>query len=689
MSYIWSIECHPQASCWKLNNFAGMNKCYLSLIFFIALSFSLSGQTSISPTLNQRLADSLKPKNITTVTIAEALKVVQYASPDNADLMEEYRKLSKYIESEAPKLISEKKAEVYYALMLFSYNVNKRQKLWEYSNLVLKYIDRKNTKNYRNIGNCYTCRALVFSDDKKYSESIDNCYRALEYAGKLKNSDPLAIIYQILVNIHQVTYQYDKALYYNNISRNRDKKESPNYFKLFRFRYPLTEISVNLQIYLKDKKESALQRAETVLDSMGKSMMKDMTGRPLYNWHLYNAYVHYFKKDYAAAEAAFLESGKIDFYLKDWSIKESKTFQVLLYLKTNREKEAVDIFEKEQLQDGWIYATLLNKEIYNYFKSVKNFERANHYLEKLMSSEAFESQYKLQGEIILANNRYNVREKQFQIEQLGQKANIEKSQNQLKLAVLFILLLISFIFIVFIKRQSKIKRMAQEQLHKSKIALMEESLAEVDNKLFLERKSIGENIHNDLLGDLVALRYLTDDFSDKATDPSDKGAFTAISKELDSIYKQSRNYSHTLTTGEKQAEANTIFDYLKGIKERFSEANLLDVNYRIDEDDKSRLIAEAAFETQKVIHSIIKESIANTIKHSDAKEIAITINFPSPGLLRIAIKDNGKILSKREQKGIGLESLRTQIMAVGGSIAFTPMEDGFQTVSTIPFSAAA
>jgi signal transduction histidine kinase len=658
-----------------------MDKFYSSIFFLITLS--LSGQTTISTTFNQRLADSLKPKKIAAVTVAEASKIVQFATPETADLMTEYQKLSGYIESQAPKLNDTQKAQVYYALMVFSYNLNERYKLWEYSNLCLKYIDRNNKENYRNIASCYTCRALVFSDDKKFSESIDNCHQALKYAGKLKNSDPLAHIYQILVNIHQVTFQYDKALYYNNLSRNRDKKESPNYFKLFRFRYPLTEISLNIQIYLNTKKKSALQRAETILDSMGTNMMKDMKDRPLYNWHLYNAYVFYFKGNYSDAEREFLEAGKIDFYLKDWSIKESKTFQVLLYLKTNREQTAVDIFEKE-LADGRLYATLLNTEIYNYYKSIKNFEKANLYLEKLMSSEAFENTYKLEGEIILANNRYNVREKQFEIERLGQKASIEKSQNQLKLAVLFILLLLAVFFIMFINRQNKIKRMKQEQGHQAKITLMEESLADIDNKLFLERKSIGENIHNDLLGDLVALRYLTDDFHDKATDPSYKDAFTSISKELDSIYEQSRNYTHALTTGKRNSETNDIFDYLKGIKERFSEANLLEVEYHIEENDKSRLVSDAAFEIHKVIHSIIKESIANTIKHSDAKKISILINFPSPDLLRIEIKDNGKILSKKEQKGIGLESLKEQILAVGGKITFKEMQDGFQTASTIP-----
>src|SRR6478609_7412695 len=152
-----------------------MNKFYFSIFFFITLS--LSGQTKISATLNQRLADSIKPKRITDVTVEEASKIVQYASTDNADLLAEYQKLAAYVEKQVPKLNDDQKAKVYYALMIFSYNVNKRERLWEFSNLVLKYIDRNNKENYKNIGNCYTCRALVFSDDKKYSQSIDNCYK--------------------------------------------------------------------------------------------------------------------------------------------------------------------------------------------------------------------------------------------------------------------------------------------------------------------------------------------------------------------------------------------------------------------------------------------------------------------------------------------------------------------------------
>jgi signal transduction histidine kinase len=92
-------------------------------------------------------------------------------------------------------------------------------------------------------------------------------------------------------------------------------------------------------------------------------------------------------------------------------------------------------------------------------------------------------------------------------------------------------------------------------------------------------------------------------------------------------------------------------------------------------------IEDLAFSTTDIlqISRIIQESVANILRHSNAKRVAISLTGEDGQGLRILIKDDGKPVDAPDPEGPGrgLRSMRTRAAAMGGDAHFTANADGF------------
>ena len=68
------------------------------------------------------------------------------------------------------------------------------------------------------------------------------------------------------------------------------------------------------------------------------------------------------------------------------------------------------------------------------------------------------------------------------------------------------------------------------------------------------------------------------------------------------------------------------------------------------------------------IIAILKEALANVIKHSNATEVKICL-FEHPSLFQVIIQDNGRVF-KTNPNGIGLENIRQRVDALKGIVNF-------------------
>ena len=81
--------------------------------------------------------------------------------------------------------------------------------------------------------------------------------------------------------------------------------------------------------------------------------------------------------------------------------------------------------------------------------------------------------------------------------------------------------------------------------------------------------------------------------------------------------------------------------------------------------------------------TIIKESVNNVIKHSNADKMLILIR-EHPAFFQLIIEDNGKCPQNTNTNGIGLLNMQDRVETLGGIIRITPSESGFKIFISIP-----
>jgi signal transduction histidine kinase len=89
-------------------------------------------------------------------------------------------------------------------------------------------------------------------------------------------------------------------------------------------------------------------------------------------------------------------------------------------------------------------------------------------------------------------------------------------------------------------------------------------------------------------------------------------------------------------------------------------------------------------ETSIIIFRMLQEFFSNTIKHSKAKSLNVSLNFTEK-LLEIIAKDNGVGFSIKDTKfsGIGLENIKNRAKMINASAAFSSEINGGTTLKII------
>lgn len=80
--------------------------------------------------------------------------------------------------------------------------------------------------------------------------------------------------------------------------------------------------------------------------------------------------------------------------------------------------------------------------------------------------------------------------------------------------------------------------------------------------------------------------------------------------------------------------------------------------------------------------TIIKESLSNIIKHSNATDVLISIR-EHPALYQLVIKDNGNSGKYLSEKGIGIKNISDRVSALGGNLNIND-DNGFRIFISIP-----
>jgi signal transduction histidine kinase len=240
-------------------------------------------------------------------------------------------------------------------------------------------------------------------------------------------------------------------------------------------------------------------------------------------------------------------------------------------------------------------------------------------------------------------------------------------------SVLAIFLLVTFFLVMYIRNQNmlwKQKRLFQE----TEILQQKELLSAVIESQEIERKRIGEDLHDEIGGTLSAIKLMLN--SAKNQGPANEETIFEAKKLIDQMIVDVRNIAHDLSP--PGLAMFGLYTTIDGFVALINNTKQIEIVVNHDPLVENRLLTEKA---ELALFRVITQLIANTLKHAEATKI--DINFkPNQQQLEIDYTDNGKgfdIAVLNAKKGIGMQNIQSRLQMINANFKIdTEASKGFK-----------
>jgi two-component system NarL family sensor kinase len=310
----------------------------------------------------------------------------------------------------------------------------------------------------------------------------------------------------------------------------------------------------------------------------------------------------------------------------------------------------------------------LNSSFY-YFQLYQIYERKGEYkkaLNNLIKHNELKKavEEKLNSKVIeeLQQN-YKVQQKEIELEKEKTKTILLEKENQehrfvlwfsISLAGLIIILIGVFFYIKYTRRIKEEQQLFSQQL----ISNIEE-----------ERKRIARDLHDDIGQSLSFIKS-------KIVNEKSKNSelILSLEKELGAVIEQTREISHGLypSSLEKIGLARSVAALMTAVQ------NSTNLECSFDIADE---VQQLSILVQTHLFRILQECVNNTLKHSNASGLKISIEKKG-NEFTLTYQDNGKSAkNKKKMDGIGLLSIKERANIIGAMIHANDItEKGFKLV---------
>lgn len=227
------------------------------------------------------------------------------------------------------------------------------------------------------------------------------------------------------------------------------------------------------------------------------------------------------------------------------------------------------------------------------------------------------------------------------------------------IGTLTLLVFVVFLTLIIIEYRRRQVRHITEKLkleHQYQSQLLQTQL-EVQEQSF---KYVSEEIHDNIAQTLSLAKLKLHKTADKITDETIKSAMGTSTELVGNALSELRNLSHILNGGlvTKLTLKENIEKELNYISDAKDIATTLTIN-----GAQYELIPEKKL----MAFRIVQEAINNAIKHGEAKDISVVLNYHAD-LLSVQIKDNGRgfdVTKIDESKGLGLHNMMVRAKLLG------------------------
>ncbi len=198
--------------------------------------------------------------------------------------------------------------------------------------------------------------------------------------------------------------------------------------------------------------------------------------------------------------------------------------------------------------------------------------------------------------------------------------------------------------------------------------LMEKQDYEINLATLNERNRIAREIH-DSVGHVMSSSILqVGALMATVKDEEEKALLNDLKDTLTSGMNSIRKSVHDL-----HDDSIDLYNQLEKLVRGFSFCR---IKFDYDMGEKQSLKAKYA------IVAIVRESLSNIIRHSDATEVSLVVR-EHPGIYQVIVFDNGTTKQYSFEKGMGLNNIKSRVESLGGTFNIdTKM--GFKVFVSIP-----
>lgn len=246
--------------------------------------------------------------------------------------------------------------------------------------------------------------------------------------------------------------------------------------------------------------------------------------------------------------------------------------------------------------------------------------------------------------------------------------------------VLLLLILVASFLLFYIRNQSVVWKQ-KRQLQETQITQQKELLNAVIDSQEVERKRIGQDLHDEIGGTLSAIKLMLNSLRNQLSEGQEE-VMTEAKQLIDKMIVDVRHISHDLSP--PGLAVFGLFTTIEAFVALINNTGEIKISILQDEDIEELQLPE---KTALALFRVLTQLIDNTIKHANATEIEIS--FKKGTDLNIAYQDNGKgfeleTLAKRT--GIGMQNIQSRLQMINATYQlYTSAGNGFRLVISCPF----
>jgi len=661
-----------------------MKQKFLFILFVLLVYFTAGINAQISDSLYNSLPAYAKPVNKNTVTLQQKASIIEGVTSElNLRFSKELNGFRSEVEKEMLATHDKyTRIEYAYSIARFYLMSNDYKRSFEFFKKANAYA-HNDTVNKKRIVQTYSILASLYAFYNNRDSAMTYLAKALDI-GDQKDSAFLCDIYGTYASIYGGLNLYSQAIYYDKkfveTMPEVNKRQGDDIATL-------VDIASYYAVLFRDTANKGYDDSSKTIVVKLVQRTKGAAAYWYNSCYFILGLLDEFKGFYKDA-IAYYDSSLLPAYTNK-GVYPLTTFamahRAICRLKLYNNSDAATVLDTISIgATDFVMQQMRSQALYQFANKKGDWKKALKYYEDYVRYKDSINVIAGRAKVFEANQKYSVKQKEADIAELQNKNLQEKNAKRGWLIIALLAVVILFILYLhyrqrLAKREGAVQELNNKLQHiEAEMTLKQmQQIAASEQALIDQRVNISRDMHDEISGSVALLKLLISDMLANAKTTEAKSMLANLGGEVSDVYVQVREFMHRLYKNNAVPEFN-VADFLQTLPLTFGAGSSLRIR---TEFDREKTVHYFTPKQHTETYLFIKEAVSNCIKHSTASSLFIKLDFREDNVY-IDISDNGKGMVNITP-GIGMQSMRERIKALGGEVKFVTAA-GLQITSTFP-----